>query len=294
MLVSMTGFGRTTVIINHSVFEVELKSINSRYLDIVIKVPQSVSNKDFELRELLKSKLKRGKLSLVISSKKNGNGNNEISSFDSNKLKTYLSVIKEIKKQAKLKEKIKLEHILTNRDIFSSYADDLPEEDFEKLKLAILEASDDLIKMKKKEGKELEKDLTSRIKNIESKVQEIEALTSSSVNEHFENYKAKVLQLLNEKSSELFDERLKFELALLAEKSDISEECVRLKSHLKFFLEIMKKEIEPGRKLNFLCQEINREANTITAKSLSLEITHKAIEIKEEIERVREQIQNVE
>jgi uncharacterized protein (TIGR00255 family) len=87
---------------------------------------------------------------------------------------------------------------------------------------------------------------------------------------------------------------LRLELALLAEKSDISEECVRMKSHLKFFLDIMQKENEPGRKLNFLCQELHREANTISAKSLSLEITHKVIEIKEEIERIREQIQNVE
>lgn len=294
MLVSMTGFGRATAVCNNSVFEVEIKSINSRYLDIIIKVPQSVSNKDYELRELLKSKFNRGKLILIVSTKKNGNGNNEISSIDVNKLKTYITIIKEIKKQAKLKEKIKLDHILANRDIFSSYGEELPEEEFEKLKLSIIKASDDLIKMKKKEGTELEKDLVQRVKKIEAKVQEIESITSISLNEHFENYKVKVLQLLNEKSAELFDDRLKFELALLAEKSDISEECVRLKSHLKFFLETMKKENEPGRKLNFLCQEINREANTISAKSLSLEITHRVIEIKEEIERIREQIQNVE
>jgi len=290
----MTGFGRATAICNNSVFEIEIKSINSRYQDILIKVPSSISNKEYELRELIKSKFNRGKITLIINNKKNGNGNSEIVSFDNNKLKTYLSLIKEIKKQAKLKEKIKLEHILANKDIFSSFGEELPEEEFEQLKIAINTALDELIKMKRNEGAELEKDLTKRIKKIEAKVQEIESFTSQSVNEHFENYKTKVLQLLNENSSELYDDRLKLELALLAEKSDISEECVRLKSHLKYFLEIMKKENEPGRKLNFLCQELNREANTISAKSLSLEITHKAIEIKEEIERIREQIQNVE
>jgi uncharacterized protein (TIGR00255 family) len=289
----MTGFGRAATICNNSVFEIEIKSINSRYLDILIKVPQSVSNKEYELREIIKSKFNRGKLSLIVT-KKNGNGSNEISGFDSNKLKNYLLLIKEIKRQVKLKEKIKLEHILANKDIFSSSVEDLPEEEFEKLKVAIVKASDDLIKMKKKEGIELEKDLIQRLKNIETKVQKIESIISVSINDHFENYKLKVIQLLNQKSAELYDDRLKFELALLAEKSDISEECVRLKSHLKFFLEAMKKESEPGRKLNFLCQEMNREANTISAKSLSLEITHKTIEIKEEIERIREQIQNVE
>lgn len=294
MLISMTGFGRTTVTCNSSVYDIELKSINSRYLDISVKVPTYLSNKDYELKEIIKSKFNRGKITLIINSKKNGADNSNAALIDINKLKDYVSLLKEIKKQVRLKEKIKLEHILVNRDFLSPATNEMDDNEFEKIKKALLKASDELMKMKKKEGKELEKDLVKRIKKIEDNVNAIELETSKSVNEHFENYKMKVNQLLNEKSSELFDERLKLELAILAEKSDISEECVRLKSHLKFFLEIINNENEPGRKLNFLCQEINREANTISAKTLSLDITHKVIEIKEEIERIREQIQNVE
>lgn len=294
MLISMTGFASTTVSVNHSVYDIEIKSINSRYLDIFIKVPSCFSNKDYELREIIKSKFNRGKITLIINSKKNGNGNTEGFAIDPNKLKAYVTLLKELKKQTKLKDKLKLEHVLANKDIFSTSLEKLTDEDFEKIKKAILKAADDLIKMKKKEGKELEKDLLQRIMKIDENLKAIESETSKSVNEHFENYKNKVLQLLNENATEHFDDRMKLELAILAEKSDISEECVRLKSHLKFFEEIMKKENQPGRKLNFLCQEINREANTISAKTLSLEITHRAVDIKEEIERIREQIQNVE
>lgn len=294
MLISMTGFASTTVSVNHSVYDIEIKSINSRYLDIFIKVPSYFSNKDYELREIIKSKFNRGKITLIINSKKNGNDNSEVLAFDENKLKSYITLLKEIKKQTKLKDKIKLEHFLANKDIFSPSLEKLTDEDFEKIKKAILKAADDLIKMKKKEGKELEKDLLQRIMKIDENLKAIESETSKSVNEHFENYKIKVLQLLNENAAEHFDDRMKLELAILTEKSDISEECVRLKSHLKFFEEIMRKENQPGRKLNFLCQEINREANTISAKTLSLEITHRAVDIKEEIERIREQIQNVE
>lgn len=294
MLVSMTGFGRSSVVCNNSVFEIEVKSVNSRYLDISTKIPQSLINKEYELRELIKSRLTRGKISLIITSKKNNDNSNSQTIIDKQKVKAYISLIKEIKKVAKIRDKIKLEHLLFNRDILAVADDELSEEDFNKIKISINIAIDELIKMKKNEGLTLEKDLSQRVKLIESKILEIESESSKSVNEHFENYKNKVLQLLNEKSEEYYDDRLKLELALFAEKSDISEECVRLKSHLKYFKEVLETENEAGRKLNFLCQEMNREANTISAKSLSRFITHRVIEIKEEIERIREQIQNVE
>jgi uncharacterized protein (TIGR00255 family) len=294
MLMSMTGFGRASISLGDCTYEVEVKSVNSRFFDVTIKLPQSLLNREYELREIIKSNFSRGKLSVFISQKKNGFQPNEKLLLDYEKLNNTINIIRQIKKTAKLRDKIKLEHILYNKDIFSLQTEEISDDDFEKLKSAFSNALNQLTEMKKREGAELEKDLTSRIKNIESKVQEIESESSKSVNEHFENYKNKVLHLLNEKSGDVYDDRLRLELAILTERSDISEECVRLKSHVKFFIDVMKNENEPGRKLNFLCQEINREANTISAKSMSKTITHKAIEIKEEIERIREQIQNVE
>jgi uncharacterized protein (TIGR00255 family) len=156
----------------------------------------------------------------------------------------------------------------------------------------VANAVDSLLEMKSKEGAELAKDLKQRLKNIEKKLDLIEKEASSSVNESFIKYKEKVKALLDD-SPDLND-RLELELAILAERSDITEECVRLRSHIKLFLDSLNKEDDPGRKLNFICQEMNREANTISSKTLSTSITHNSVHIKEDIERIREQIQNIE
>lgn len=293
MILSMTGYGRASAGNKKFVVDVEIKSINSRYLELYLKLPQLLQSKEYELRELIKSKIKRGKLSVVILLKKNGTTESEIS-LDEDKLKNYISLLKQVKKAAKVSDKIKLEHLLYSRDIFTTTLEELPDEEFEVVKNAVNSAIDNLFEMKRKEGKELEKDLKKRIKLIEKKLDEIESEATGSVNEHFLKYQEKVKQLLEDKASLVNDERLQLELAILAERSDITEECVRLRSHLKFFLEAVDKEQEPGRKLNFLCQEMNRETNTISSKTLSISITHSTVMIKEEIERIREQIQNIE
>lgn len=289
----MTGYGRASAGNKKFVVDVEIKSINSRYLELYLKLPHLLQSKEYELRELIKSKIKRGKLSVVILLKKNGTAESEIS-LDEDKLKNYISLLKQVKKAAKVSDKIKLEHLLYSRDIFTTTLEELPDEEFEVVKNAVNSAIDNLFEMKRKEGKELEKDLKKRIKLIEKKLDEIESEATGSVNEHFLKYQEKVKQLLEDKASLVNDERLQLELAILAERSDITEECVRLRSHLKFFLEAVDKEQEPGRKLNFLCQEMNRETNTISSKTLSISITHSTVMIKEEIERIREQIQNIE
>lgn len=293
MILSMTGYGRASAGNKKFVVDVEIKSINSRYLELYLKLPQLLQSKEYELRELIKSKIKRGKLSVVILLKKNGTAESEIS-LDEEKLKNYISLLKQVKKAAKVSDKIKLEHLLYSRDIFTTTLEEIPDEEFEVVKNALNSAIDNLFDMKRKEGKELEKDLKKRIKQIEKKLDEIESESAGCVNEHFLKYQEKVKQLLEDKAPSVIDDRLQLELAILAERSDITEECVRLRSHLKFFLEAVEKEQEPGRKLNFLCQEMNRETNTISSKTLSTNITHSTVMIKEEIERIREQIQNIE
>jgi len=146
--------------------------------------------------------------------------------------------------------------------------------------------------MKENEGKELAKDLQKRVKIIESKLEMIESESTSSINEYFEKLKEKI-KLLIENITE-YSDRLELELAIIAEKAEITEECVRLRSHIKFFLESLEKDEDPGRKLNFICQEMNRETNTISSKSVSTAIIHNTVMIKEEIEKIREQIQNIE
>ena len=292
MILSMTGYGKSTASNGKWDVDTEVKSINSRYLEVFIKYPPVLATKEYEIREVVKSKIKRGKLNLNIQIRKSGVEDDDFS-LKEEKLKDYLALIKKIKKTAKLSDKIKLDHILMSKDIFTVPLEEISEKDFEIIKSSINESLDSLIKMKKAEGSELEKDLKKRIKSISKYLTSIEEQAKSEVSEHFEKYKEKIKNLLEE-SEKINNERLETELALIAERADITEECVRLRSHIKFFLDSINKDDDPGRKLNFLCQEMNREANTISAKTLSTSISHNSVYIKEEIERIREQIQNIE
>ena len=292
MILSMTGYGKGTASNGKWQADVEVKSINSRYLEVFLKYPPLLANKEYELRELIKSKIRRGKLNLSIQIKKNGSEDESVF-LDESRLKNYLALIKKIKKSAKITDKIKLDHILMNRDILSSSVEEINDGDFEVIKKSILLSLDSLMQMKKNEGNELEKDLKKRIKSIEKYLDLVEKDAQPSVGDHFAKYKEKVKNLLEDNASINID-RLETELAMMAERADITEECVRLRSHIKFVLSSIDKEEDPGRKLNFLCQEMNREANTISAKTLSTAITHNSVYIKEEIERIREQIQNIE
>ncbi len=292
MILSMTGYGKGTASNGKWQADVEVKSINSRYLEVFLKYPPLLANKEYELRELIKSKIRRGKLNVSIQIKKNG-FEDEAVSLDESRLKNYLALIKKIKKSAKITDKIKLDHILMSRDIFSASVEEISESDFEVIKKSLLLSLDSLMQMKKNEGNELEKDLKKRIKSIEKYLDFIEKDAQPSVGEHFAKYKEKVKNLLEDNAG-INNDRLETELAMMAERADITEECVRLRSHIKFLLSSVDKEEDPGRKLNFLCQEMNREANTISAKTLSTAITHNSVHIKEEIERIREQIQNIE
>jgi len=290
MILSMTGYGRGIAVKNKITAEVELKSVNSRFLEIFLKLPFVLSEREYELREILKKKIKRGKLNGVIQFKREGI--DEVLKVHDKKLKDYITLIERIKKTAKIKEEIKLEHILINNNIISSPDAGLTDSEFNLVKNAFGMAIDELMKMKKNEGDELSKDLAKRINLIEKKVVAIEKEFKKSVTDYHQRLKERVEGLIQNSNTD--DQRLELELALIADKADITEECVRLKSHLKFFIESLMKEKEPGRKLNFLCQELNREANTISSKSISTSITHKAVLIKEQIEKIREQIQNIE
>jgi uncharacterized protein (TIGR00255 family) len=291
MIYSMTGYGKGRAGNKKLSAEAEIKSINSRYFEIFLKLPPALSIFEYDIREIIKAKIKRGKINLVISLSRNGIENG-MAALDHDKLKNYITFLKKIKAAAGLKEDIKLENILSFRELYASTEWKLNASDFSIVKDAINKALLSLSMMKKKEGKALEKDLLLRLNKIDKLVLSIEKEFKYSVIEHYNNLKARVAELVD--NVEIEKDRLDLELALLTDKADITEEYVRLKSHLEFFKEIIKKEEEPGRKLNFLCQEINREANTISSKSVSTSIIHKAVVIKEEIEKIREQIQNIE
>lgn len=287
----MTGFGKGTAQNVNTVAEAEIKSVNSRYLEISLKLPKSILNKEYEIREMIRQKIRRGKITLNIQLKKNGVENNK-PVLNKENLEYSISFLKELKKAAKLTEKITLDHLLSFQEIFVTEQEDESEEEFLLVQQALETALAGLNDMRNKEGEELSRDLAMRINNIRDTVSKIEKISKGSAQEYFEKVKERARQLVSDISA--YNDRLEMELAILVDKSDVTEECVRLNSHAKFFLENLKSENEVGRKLNFLCQEINREANTIGSKSLSVEVSHYTVFIKEELERIREQIQNIE
>lgn len=291
MIVSMTGFGKGRSGNKNLSVEAEVKSVNGRYLDISLRIPSSLMNKDYDIKEFIKSKVKRGKVSASIQIKRNGLEEENLA-LDSDKLKSYLSLLKSIKKAAKISEKVKLEHLLINKEILISNNFIISDVEFNMVKEALEQALTEMMNMKKKEGKELANDLHKRVENIESRLKDIEQDAAQSVKEYFNKFKEKIKTLIENIAQ--YNDRLELELAIIAEKAEITEESVRLRSHLKFFINSLENDDEPGRKLNFLCQEMNREANTISSKTVSTSITHSTVFIREEIEKIREQIQNIE
>ena len=287
----MTGYGKSSSSKNKISAEVEVKSVNSRFFEISLKLPSVLSAYDYEIRELIKTKVQRGKLNVVVHFKKDGVENGFIS-VDPKKLSIQLLLIKNIKKAAGIKEDIKLEHLLNSKEIFTSQDTELSKGELDVIKTALNKALDRLIQMKRKEGAELSRDFSNRIEKISSKVSGIENDYRSSIEEYHVRLKQRIQELME--NVEINEDRLNLELALIADRADITEECVRLKSHLKFFKESLKNEKEPGKKLNFLCQEMNRETNTISSKSVSTSIIHSSVLIKEEIEKIKEQLQNIE
>ncbi len=291
MIYSMTGYGKGSTAKNKTFIEVEVKSVNSRFFETSLKLPPILLPYDYEIREFIKTKVQRGKLNVVFHFKKDGVENGFIS-IDGRKLSNHISLIKKIRKAASIKDEIKLEHLLTGKESFISQDTELSKSEFDLVKSALTKALDKLILMKKKEGTELAKDLSSRIEKILKIVSEIEIEYKKNINDYYNKLRLRITELLD--NAEINEDRLNLELALIADRADITEECVRLKSHIKFFKESIKNEKEPGKKLNFLCQEMNRETNTISSKSISTPVIHSSVLIKEEIERIREQIQNIE
>lgn len=291
MIYSMTGYGKAVTIIGKFVFEIEIKSLNNRFLELSMKLPQILQPKEYELREILRQKIKRGKIYFSINARIENGGQNSLA-VDEGKVVELLKSIDHIQAKYNIGGKIEISDLLQVKDIFALSIEEFSEQDFEQLKKCLVESIDSLLSMKQSEGAELVKDIQGRISSITKLIDEIEVTQKASLTEHFEKIKLRVAELIN--GASINAERLELELALLSDKSDITEECVRTRSHLKFFEETIAQGDDIGRKLNFLCQELHREANTISSKSISSTITRGSVLLREEVERIREQVQNIE
>jgi uncharacterized protein (TIGR00255 family) len=291
MVKSMTGYSKAEAEEQGITALIELKSLNGKNLEISVRLPKSLSHKEIEVRDLIKPNIARGTVSLNIFIEKNEEL--QAVAFNESIAEKCFDTLSQFRKKMKIKEPILMEHVLRFSDVFSQpQPEDTSDNEWKAVKKALKIALTALNKMRANEGSQISKDMLERMKKISATVDKVEALGMKKIPEERERLRQKVAQLFE--SDEIDEHRLQMELVLIADKLDISEECVRLRSHIKFFFDAFKLQEPIGRKMNFLLQEMNREVNTIGSKANDIEISHSVVAMKEELERIREQIQNIE
>jgi len=293
MIISMTGFGRGETTENGITATVEIKSLNSRYLDVSTRLPQRLQDRELEAKEMVQEYVNRGKINITVNVSEAESAGPSIA-VDTNKVVGYSQIIKELKEAAGIDEPITIRDITQFNDVFINKEEDeeILEEKWKVAEKALQEALRSLLKMRTQEGNQLKNDLIDRIDFIDENIEIITNETNGRADETREKLLERINNLIDE--DKIDPERLEMEVAILVDKMDVTEEIVRLRSHLKFFKEAVEQPEPAGRQLNFLTQEINRELNTIGSKANNSEIAQYVVKCKEALEQIREQVQNVE
>jgi uncharacterized protein (TIGR00255 family) len=288
---SMTGYGRAETEYRGNRLTVEINTLNSKFLEFQMRTPKSFAALENEIKFALSSIFKRGKIITTITQDQ-GQPEDSIV-LDEEKAEAYFRIFNLLKDKYSLKFDLTLRDFAALPDIvkLEKGEEDL-DETWKNLQPVILQAAGAADGMRSTEGENLARDMVERLKSIEKLAGEIEGLSRENVKEYREKLRARIAEIVDD--SPVDENRLATEITLYADKSDITEECIRLKSHLEQFEKSLGDDGPMGKRLNFILQELNREANTAGSKSASYPISHRVISIKEEIERLREQIQNIE
>lgn len=292
MVLSMTGFGRAKAEDENIEIEIELKSINHRYLDINLRIPRSLNFLEDSIRRTLQNSVKRGRIELYLNYKNNNPDKTSVS-LNESLAQSYIENFSILADRFGLNKNIDLSVLAAIEDIFVVTES---EEDTDLLTRLVTDALDQalatLLQMRQKEGSFLVDDILKRTSLINTILDEIESRSLHVVEEYRIKLEARLKELL--KTTELDENRFSTEVAYYADRSNITEEIIRLRSHISQLKQTMDKGGSVGRKLDFIIQEMNREINTIGSKSGDVEITNRVVEVKSEIEKIREQIQNIE
>ncbi len=292
MISSMTGFGRGTAETDRSSVTVEIKSVNSRFCEVSVRGPRSISEREIEIQNLVKQSVPRGRIAVHVQIEQ-ASGMDARIEVNQPAAIMYRDALSMLSDELGLETPIRLDHLLRFPEVIerNESAGIDPEEEWPFIRSATETAISELAAMRLREGEALQTDLRQRLDAIEQHL--------AAINERAPERVADARTRMTERLSELIDEqkvdadRLEFEIALLADKLDVNEEVVRLASHLELFREALQTEEPIGRKLNFIAQEINREINTIGSKSNDAELAHIVVNMKEELEKIREQVENV-
>lgn len=289
----MTGFGRG--VINDETFAVtvELKTVNNRFLDVSLRLSGELASLESTVKRQIGNRLSRGRIEVNLSYERTTEINYEL---NRPMIAGYLAAMKQMQEDYSLSGEPDLNVIARLPNVLLPKKDDLSDEFVVGVEKAVNFALDDLEKMRENEGEMLKNELNFRLSEIENRLPAIETESGNVAEEYRVRLTKKVSDFLAKSDSqiEIDQGRLAQEVAFLADRSDISEEIQRLKSHIEQFRQIMNDEKDVGKRLDFLTQELNREANTIASKTNNLIVKENALAIKSEIEKIREQVQNVE
>jgi len=289
---SMTGFA--TARVQHDSVEIscELRSLNARYLEIYTRLPQVLRDLEDPIKERIRRFVHRGKISCSINLSSITPVLRNLS-VDPGTIRTYTQLLDQIRKIAGIQEPLRLEHLLFFKDVISFEEEAEVDEAFKAVIFSLVEDTlQQLNSIRATEGTNLRKDLEQRLENMLGLLDEIRQYARENPRIEFQRLYQRLLSLIDEQKIDR--DRLEQEVAIISDRVDVTEELVRLDSHIQLFKEYLEKGSPIGKKLNFLLQEMHREANTISSKNTMVEISHRVVALKEEIERLREQVQNIE
>ncbi len=291
MIKSMTGYGKSNLTENNREYQIEIKSVNHRYLDITVKMPRVLSYLEEDVKKEIASQVKRGKIDVFITFQNNSTEGKEIK-INQELAKIYIEQLKNLAKEEEISANIEVTEISKFPDVLNIQNKQEDENIKNELLGTVKQATYNLVQMRATEGSKIAEDLLTRITTIQEKVKEISSLSTGLIDEYVVKLEGRIKEIL--KNQELDEARLAQEVVIYADKCSIEEEVTRLKSHILQFEKLLQTEEAIGKKLDFIIQEMNRETNTIGSKANNLEITNGVIEIKTELENVREQVQNIE
>jgi uncharacterized protein (TIGR00255 family) len=293
MIKSMTAFGRGEYELNNTLFSVEIKTLNNRYKEIIMRMPNSLQGLEDEIKSLISTKIKRGRVEVSLQMSKKDKENSYNLDLNIPLLKSYLGIFKRMNDEFNLDGTIRPDYLCQIKDMIVVKPEETDiSESLTGFKMAMEQALGSLDLMRAKEGKAIEDDFLLRLDLVEMHLNVIEERSPVVTDEYKEKLKNRIEALMEDIRAD--ENRLAQEVAIFASRCDITEEIVRTKSHLKQFRSYMSMEDSVGRRLDFLTQELNREINTIASKSSDSLISTRAVEVKAELEKLREQIQNVE
>ena len=291
MIKSMTGYGKSSLSVNSREYQVEIKTVNHKYIDINIKIPKAISYLEEDIRKLVASKIKRGKVDILIAFENYSKDGNDIR-INTELAKMYIENLKKLASEENLSANIEVTEITKLPDVLT-IKNNLDENQIKtELVQTVEDATNRLIEMRQKEGNKISEDILTKIAQIEEKTEEIFRLSTGLIDEYVVKLEARIKEIL--KTEELDKSRLMQEVVIYADKCSVEEEITRMRSHISQLRNLINLDEPTGKKMDFIIQEMNRETNTIGSKANNLEITNRVVDIKTILEDIREQIQNIE